>query len=301
MSHSRRNFVKTLTLASASAALLPTACSSNKDKKLTILHTNDVHSHIDPFPANDKKFGNKGGYARRAALVKKIRATEPNVILLDCGDIFQGTPYFNVFDGKLDISLMSKMKYDAATIGNHEFDSGAENLAERVKEAQFPFVCSNYDFTNSPLESLTKPYEIIKKGDLKIGIIGLGIKLQGLVDPRMCGNITYNNPIEVANRLAKKLKNDDQCDVVICISHLGYKYESDKVSDVEVATKSENIDVILGGHTHTFLDEPTIVTNLNQEPVIINQAGWGGVKLGRIDLTMHAHKKSKTLAYHKMV
>lgn len=298
---SRRDFAKTLALGITTSIIAPSCSFSPKAKKLTILHTNDVHSHIDPFPANDSKFANMGGYARRAALVNKIREEEDNILLLDCGDIFQGTPYFNFYKGELDISLMGKMGYDAATLGNHEFDNGAQELAKQVSKATFPFICSNYDLSDSPLNNLTKPYKIFNKGGIKVGVIGVGIELDGLVSPKMYGNIKYNDPINAANTIAKELKQDHKCDVIICLSHLGYSYKEDKVSDITLAQNTQYIDVILGGHTHTFLDKPDVVNNIEKMPVIINQAGWGGIKLGRIDLLFNKEDESKTLAYHKMV
>ncbi len=284
----RRDFLKITALGSIAGSLL-TSCGSisRSKKKLTILHTNDVHSHIEPFPANHKDFPNIGGYARRSALIKQIRKQEENVVLLDCGDIFQGTPYFNFYKGSLDISLMGKMKYDAATLGNHEFDNGIDELSNQISKADFSFINSNYTLKNTPLENLISPYKIITKGSVKIGIIGAGIQLEGLVNKQMYGNIIYNDPTEICSQIATKLKTEEQCDIVICLSHLGYEYESDKISDIVLAKKSENIDIILGGHTHTFMDKPTLIKNKNNKTVVVNQAGWGGVKLGRIDITLN--------------
>lgn len=263
--------------------------------KLTILHTNDVHSRIDPFPANDPKYPNMGGVARRAALIKKIRATEKNVLLLDAGDIFQGTPYFNLYGGELEFKLMSEMGYDASTLGNHDFDNGIDGLVKQMPNMNFPFLNSNYSFKDTLLENKIQEYKIFRKGDLKIGVFGIGIELRGLVDPKLSGNILYNDPLVNANRISTLLKNEEKCDLVICLSHLGYKYNDKKVSDSVLAKESSHIDLIIGGHTHTFLDEPTQVVNKEGKEVLIAQVGWAGIKLGRIDYYFDSKKRKKDL------
>lgn len=263
--------------------------------KLTILHTNDVHSRIDPFPANDPKYPNMGGVARRAALIKKIRATEKNVLLLDAGDIFQGTPYFNLYGGELEFKLMSEMGYDASTLGNHDFDNGIDGLVKQMPNMNFPFLNSNYSFKDTLLENKIQEYKIFRKGDLKIGVFGIGIELRGLVDPKLSGNILCNDPLVNANRISTLLKNEEKCDLVICLSHLGYKYNDKKVSDSVLAKESSHIDLIIGGHTHTFLDEPTQVVNKEGKEVLIAQVGWAGIKLGRIDYYFDSKKRKKDL------
>ncbi len=285
MNNSRRSFIRNLTLGTAAAYIILPSCKSGlSSTKLTILHTNDIHSHIDPFPPDHSLYPNQGGYARRAALVKQIRAEEKNVLVLDSGDIFQGTPYFNFYKGALDIHLMNMIKYDASTLGNHEFDNGVDALCTQLKKADFPFINTNYNLKESPLLSIITPYKIIEKGPLKIGIIGLGIELDGLVNKVQFGNIKYNDPISTGDNTAKKLKEEMNCDLVIALSHLGYEYKTDKVSDITVAQNTKYIDLILGGHTHTFLKTPTIITNKANKKVCINQTGWAGVKLGRIDI-----------------
>nr|MBA3901477.1 metallophosphatase [Bacteroidota bacterium] len=254
----RRDFIKKALLGTAGFAGLsafPTGAFAQKEIiKLTILHTNDVHSHIDPFPLNDPKHGGTGGAARRAAVIKKIRQQEEQVLLLDAGDIFQGTPYFNKFGGELEFKLMSEMGYDASTIGNHDFDNGLEGLEKMLPHARFPFICSNYDFSDTIMAGKTLPYKIFNKGGMKVGIFGLGIELDGLVDKRLYGNVKYLDPIAQAALMSHKLKKELACDMVICLSHLGFKYGSNKISDVSLAQRSKNIDVIIGGHTHTFMD-----------------------------------------------
>ncbi len=259
--------------------------------KLTILHTNDMHSRIDPFGPNDKKYANRGGMSRVATLVEKIRKEESNVLLLDAGDIFQGTPYFNIFGGEVELKLMSQMKYDASTIGNHDFDNGIEGFNKVLHNANFPFLCANYDFNDTILKGKTKPYHIIEKQGIKIGIFGIGIELDGLVDSRLCGNTKYNDPITAANKYAKLLKEEHACNMVICLSHLGHEYESEILSDKTLAKSTENIDLIIGGHTHTFLEKAVTFSNKIGQPILINQAGWAALSLGRVDFYFNRKKE----------
>lgn len=284
----RRNFIKNLTITASGIALSKFSfaqdSTSNKSSKLVILHTNDTHSNIEPFPSNHPKFPGMGGVAKRHSLIKKIRNEEQNVLLLDSGDIFQGTPYFNTFHGELEMKLMTAMAYDAATMGNHDFDIGLDGFLNAKRFANFPFLCANYDFSETILKDQTTPYKIFKKGNLKIGVFGIGVELQGLVPEEKYGKTKYLDPIETANAISKQLKNKG-CDLIICLSHLGYEYpNSNKISDRVLANKSEYIHLILGGHTHTFLEKPTIEKNLIAAPVMINQVGWAGVNLGRIDI-----------------
>ncbi|MBI3503011.1 MAG: metallophosphatase [Bacteroidetes bacterium] len=268
--------------------------------KLTILHTNDQHSHIDPFPANDPKYPNMGGVARRASLIKKIRAQEKNVLLFDAGDIWQGTPYFNMFGGELEFKLMSEMKYDAATIGNHDLDNGIEGLVKQLPHAQFPFINCNYDFSDTAMNGKTIPYKVFEKEGLKIGVFGLGIELQGLVDKKNYGNIKYLDPIQKSAEYSHLLKKDLKCDLVIALSHLGDRYEDKKVSDAMIAKQSKNIDIFIGGHTHRFYEKPTSIKNSDGEEVLIVQAGFAGIKLGKIDY-FFSRKKNKKYAIGSMV
>ena len=284
----RREFIEKTALSSALVGLggisLPSFTILEK-KQLTILHTNDVHSYIDPFPANHPKNPNLGGVARRAAIIENIRKENPNVLLLDAGDIFQGTPYFNYYGGELEFKLMSMMKYDIATIGNHDFDNGIDGLFAQLPNASFEFVNANYDFKNTILNGIIKPYKIINKGGIKVGVFGLGIQLEGLVDKNNYKETIYNNPLEIAQDLSRILKEEKKCDLIICLSHLGYQYKNDeqKISDLKLASLTKNIDLIIGGHTHTFLDKPTIVKNSEGKDVIVNQVGCYGLNLGRID------------------
>jgi 5'-nucleotidase len=284
----RRDFIQKTAAGTALLGLANIGLSSFttiETKKITILHTNDVHSHIDPFPVDHPRNPNMGGAARRAAIIENIRKEEEHVLLLDAGDIFQGTPYFNYYGGELEFKLMSMMQYDLATIGNHDFDNGIEGLYAQLPHAQFEFVSANYDFKNTVLDSHVKPYKIFNKGGIKIGVFGLGIELEGLVDKKAYKETVYHNPIEVAQDMARILKHNKKCDLVICLSHLGFSYknEPNKVSDLDLAKKTKDIDLIIGGHTHTFLEKPVIQKNSEGKEVMINQVGCYGINLGRVD------------------
>jgi len=294
----RRSFLSTtglVTLGALSGGLDLRAQSFKRGKKLTILHTNDTHSNIDPFPMNHAKYPGMGGVAKRAALVEKIRAEEEHVLLLDSGDIFQGTPYFNKYHGVLEMKLMSAMQYDASTMGNHDFDIGMDGFKNAQQHARFPFICSNYDFKNTVLEGATVPHLILQKGGLKIGILGLGVNLDGLAGDSNYRGMQYLDPVTVANQTAKTLKANN-CDLVICLSHLGFEYNSNQVSDKVLAAQTQNIDLILGGHTHTFLEKPLMTENLDKKPILINQTGWAGLFLGRIDIDFE-----KSLFHHGLL
>lgn len=270
-----------------------------KDVRLTILHTNDVHSRIEPFPMDGSRNQGLGGVARRSTLIQKIRAEQENVLLLDSGDMFQGTPYFNLFGGKLELELMSKLGYDAGTFGNHEFDNGLDGIIKHFDRANFPFLTANYDFSGTVLAGKTKDYVVIQRSGLRIGITGVGINIEGLVDPNSYKGMTYLDPVPVVNDLAKLLKEKEKCDLVICLSHLGYAYDNDQISDCKLAANIRNVDIILGGHTHTFLDKPTIVKDLDRNEVYINQVGFAGIRLGRLDVIFNKSKGSKkVIAQH---
>ena len=278
----RRHFIKQSGLGTIGLSLIPQlSFGNNKDIKLTILHTNDMHSHIHPFTSGRNK--GLGGIAQRAALIKQIRKQEEHVLLLDAGDIFQGTPYFNVYGGELEFKLMSEMKYDAVTLGNHDFDNGLEGLKKQLPHANFPFLIANYDFSDTILKNTFKPYKVFRKGDLKIGVFGIGIELDGLVPKKLYQNTVYQDPISTANHYANILKQKERCDLVICLSHLGFKYKGEKISDMTFAGQTRDIDLIIGGHTHTFLKKPVKQLNLDEKEVLINQVGWAGINIGKID------------------
>lgn len=301
----RKQFLKQSALAGAAMIAGPSlleAAGSVAPLKLTILHTNDVHSRLEPFPMDGGRNQGLGGVAARAELIKKVRAEEEHVLLFDAGDIFQGTPYFNLYKGEPEIKAMSAMGYDACTIGNHDFDAGMENLATQLmKHASFPMLVSNYDFATTAMESKTEPYKIFKKGRLKIGVFGLGIEMKGLVPDNLYGATKYFDPIQKANEISHTLKKDKDCDMVICLSHLGYEYKGEnKVSDVMLGKQTDNIDLIIGGHTHTFLDDPLRLKNKNGSDVLINQVGWGGIVLGRLDFEFSKFSGKKMTKSHSL-
>jgi len=281
----RREFLKKggVTAAALGLGAIPAFARRDSVVQLTILHTNDVHSRIDPFPMDGSRNQGLGGVARRAALVKKIRAEQPNVLLLDAGDVFQGTPYFNLYGGELEFTIMSQMGYDASTMGNHDFDNSIAGFVKQLPNANFPFLVSNYDFNNTELKGKTQPYKIFKKQGLKIGVFGVCIELEGLVNKKNYLETVYLDPIAKANEMASLLKNQEHCDFVICLSHLGYKYKENKVSDQILAKSTRNIDLIIGGHTHTFMKEPENILNLDGKVTTINQVGFAGINLGRLD------------------
>ncbi|SFB92737.1 5'-nucleotidase [Zunongwangia mangrovi] len=288
----RRNFIQQTSAASAFVGLggLSSLSFSEAPRHITILHTNDVHSHIEAFGPDHHRNPNMGGVAKRAVLIEKIRKENPNTLLLDAGDIFQGTPYFNFYGGELEFKLMSKLKYDASTLGNHDFDNGIDGLFAQLPHADFDFLISNYDFSNTIMDGHTKPYKIFTKNGVRIGVFGVGIELKGLVNDKLYKETKYLDPIEMATDMSNTLKKEENCDLIICLSHLGYKYDSEKVDDHKLASKTENIDLIIGGHTHTFLDEPTIVKNKADKNVMINQVGCYGLYLGRVDFYLNGSK-----------
>ena len=271
------------------------SCLSDTKNHITILHTNDVHSHIDTFPKSNSEFPNLGGLARRATLVDAIRKENPNTLLFDAGDIFQGTPYFNFYGGELEFKLMSMLKYDAATIGNHDFDNGLDGLYAQLPHAKFAFLSANYDFSNTLLNGHVNPYKVYKINGLKIGVFGLGIALDGLVTKKLYKETQYLDPYEIAADIETKLKEEEKCDLVICLSHLGYHYKSEnEPDDLKLASKTKSTDLIIGGHTHTFLDKPTVVKNANGNNILVNQVGCFGINLGRIDFYFDSGKNIET-------
>lgn len=283
MSVNRRSFIKQSAITGAGLWMSPSSLfAADTARKLTILHTNDVHSRLDPF--TDGSLKGKGGVAARSMLIQQIRAEQENVLLLDAGDMFQGTPYFNIYKGEPEVKAMSMMGYDAGMIGNHEYDAGIENLANQIsRHAKFPILICNYDFTGTPMENHYKPYQVFHKGGLKVGVTGLGIEMKGLVADGLYGNTIYLDPIEQGNKMAAFLKEKEKCDLVIVLSHLGDKYEDDKVSDEILAQRTSNIDLIIGAHTHRFFEKPREYRNSAGKQVLVNQVGWGGINLGRID------------------
>ena len=258
--------------------LVPTAVSQEK-VKITILHTNDTHSQVEPLEKN-----NMGGYARRMGVIDQIRAEEKNVLLLDAGDYWQGTPYFNFFNGRIEIDAMNRMKYDAATLGNHEFDNGLDTMLTVLSGADFQIISSNYVFENAELKKLVKPYVILKVEGVKVGIMALGINPEGLVAQSNYQKTIYLDPVVAAKETSEFLKKKEDCDLIICLSHLGTN-ERLEITDFDIARATRHIDVIIGGHSHQIIED-TIAKNYDGRDVIIAQMGKSGVYLGRIDLEL---------------
>lgn len=266
--------------------LLFMAVGAYAQKKLEVLHTNDTHSCIMPLNPNlaDTAVAGRGGFLRRVAMIKEERAKNPDLLLIDSGDFSQGSPFYTMFKGDVEVGLMNLMGYDAVTIGNHEFDFGLENMARIFKMAKFPVVCANYDFTGTCVEGLVKPYVIIKRNGLKIGLFGLSPQLEGLVDLSKCKGVTYLDPIEVGNRVAAELKHDKKCDVVICVSHLGW-LRPDEMGDQKLLASSKDIDLVLGGHSHSYFKALRYVNNADGKAVPVDQNGKNAMYVGKLTLS----------------
>ncbi len=247
-------------------------------KELVILHTNDTHSRIEPLPDTDRNFPGKGGVVRRATYIDQVRKENKNVLLFDAGDFLQGTPYFNLFKGNIEVEVMNQMGYDAATLGNHEFDYGLEVLEKVARLAKFPIVSSNYDFSETVLNGLIKPYIILKREGVKIGVIGIGIQPNGLIASNNYKGVKYLDPVKTANSMAQMLRSEHNCDMVICISHLGHN------PDLNMAELTKGIDIIIGGHSHTFMKQPTLRKNIEENDVLVFQTNGRGIYVGRINV-----------------
>lgn len=267
--------------------LFTLSVSAQKGKQLTILHTNDTHSTIQPLKENlaDTMKAGRAGFLRRIAMIKEERQKDPELLLFDSGDFSQGSAYYTLFKGDVEIGLMNRMGYDCSTIGNHEFDFGMENMARLFKMANFPIVCSNYDFTGTILEGLVKPYIILRRKGIKIGVFALDPKMEGLVFAKNCQGIKYLDPIEVANEMAFKLKHKEKCDLVICVSHLGWEPIT-QMGDPMMISHSRNIDIVLGGHSHSYFLKPQVVKDADGKDVHVDQNGKHAIFVGKLVLNM---------------
>ena len=267
-------------------ALLTSLSVSAKKKQIVILHTNDTHSCILPLNPNlaDTAIAGRGGFLRRVAMIKEERSKTPDLLLFDSGDFSQGSSYYTMFKGDVEVGLMNEMGYDAATIGNHEFDFGLDNMVRLFKKCNFPIVCSNYDFANTELKDIVKPYIILKRQGLKIGVFALAPKLEGLVFTKNYGPLKYLNPSEVAQQMADLLKKQLKCDIVIRISHLGW--EVTDYPDNRVIANTSGIDLVLGGHSHTYLQKLEYVNDRNGSPVAVDQNGKHGAFVGKLMLEL---------------
>ncbi len=263
---------------------------------VSILHTNDLHCHIEPFSGGNENTAGKGGLARISEMVKRFRSENQNTLLFDAGDMFQGTPYYNYFKGELMLQLMSAVGYDAGTIGNHELDDGMEGILKSLPGAKFPLINSNYDFTGTILAGKFPRWKIFIKEGIKIGVYGLGIELKGLVADKNFGNIIFNDPLKTALEMESFLKNNKKCDLVICLSHLGLRYRENRISDMVLAAETSFTDLIIGGHTHSYIEAPIMAKNKTGNQVIVNQASWGGLVLGKIDFVFVRSKNKKEVA-----
>ncbi|RGT34110.1 bifunctional metallophosphatase/5'-nucleotidase [Bacteroides clarus] len=259
---------------------------AQQTKQLVILHTSDTHSRIEPIdPHAADRYAGMGGVVRRATFLKDFRAGNPDVLLFDCGDISQGTPYYNLFQGEVEVKMMNLMGYDAMTIGNHEFDFGLDNMARLFRMADFPVVCANYDVTGTVLEGLVKPYVVLNRDGMKIGVFGLSPKMEGLVQADKCEGVVYNDPIAAAQEVTDRLRAQEGCDVVICLSHLGFRIKNE-VCDEKLAAETKGIDVILGGHSHTFMEKPAFYLNAEGKSIPVLHTGKSGIFVGELDLTL---------------
>lgn len=294
----RRIFVRNLLVGSAGVLAVgsPLAALGRRESiRITLLHTNDLHTQIEPFDQSNVRNAGRGGLARIAEYARKCRAENPNTLLLDAGDMFQGTPYFNYYRGEVILKVMSAAGYDAGTLGNHEFDNGIEGVAEALPFAGFPLINSNYDFTGTLLEGKFPRFKIFNRSGIRIGIYGLGIDPNGLVSPRNFAGAKFNDPLTTAREMERYLAVGRHCDLVVCLSHLGLKYEGTKISDLTLAAETHHTDVIIGGHTHSFVEEPLQIENRSGKMCVVNQAGWGGLMIGHLDFHFEKGRKSPAL------
>ena len=299
----RRTFLRNSAFLGAGlgvGGLIPFKDALGEDRtRITILHTNDTHARIEPFPDSAPNHAGMGGVARRATLVNRLRAEYPDSLLLDAGDVFQGTPYFNKYDGALDYEVMSKMGYDATTIGNHEFDNSVEGFEKVMGKANFPFVSSNYDFGTTIMGRRVQDFIVRKVAGVKIGIFGLGVAFENLVLPHLHKGVTYLDPVEVSADMVTRLKRHHYCDMIICLSHIGYRYDDNRVSDRVVAQQVDGIDLIIGGHTHTFMPEPELIERADGGRTWISQVGFAGVVLGRMDFYFDKERTIAAVQHHQ--
>ena len=305
---SRRRFITTAAATSAAFVAAPPlhgarldALSSSlnplsaDETRITILHTNDTHSQIDPLPTNDRYAG-KGGVARRATLISRVRTENPNTLLVDAGDAFQGTPYFNLYKGEAEFKAMSLLGYDVMTLGNHDFDNGVESLAQMMKFANFQFVSANYDVRGTPLESRVKPYIVKEIGGVRVGLFGLGINLEGLNSPNTFRGVRYQDPVGISNEIVQTLRKTERCPLVVCLSHLGYYPEpkENQIGDTQLAARVDGIDLIVSAHTHTFMEKPVVVRAPAGAESVVFQVGKSGINLGRVDFRV---RKGEVMAH----
>ena len=263
-----------------------------QEGSLFVVHTSDTHSCIEPISPNfsDTAQADKGGYLRRVVLLEQLRKEHPqDLLLFDCGDFSQGSVYYNLYKGEIEVKLMNLMKYDACTIGNHEFDFGLENLARLMKMAEFPFVCCNYDFTGTPCEGLVKPYIIKERAGVRVGILGVCPQPEGLITGKNFEGMRYTKPAKAAQPVIDRLRNEEHCDVVICLSHLGWGEKPDMDPDFIAGTTG--LDVVPGGHSHTYFKEPQYLHDKKGHEVLVDHQGKNARFLGTIEIKTGFHKE----------
>lgn len=284
------------TIANRAAVWAPLLEPAKGETLITVLHTNDTHSQIDPILENDKTYAGKGGVARRSTLVHRVRKENPNTLMIDGGDVCQGTPYFNFYKGEVEYKAMSLIGYDAGTIGNHEFDNGVESLAKAIQFANFDIVSTNYDVRGSALESKVKTHVVKEVGGVRVGLFGLGIRPEGLITPENFKPLTYLDPVRMSRGVVKLLREQERCQLVLGMSHLGYypNPQRDEIGDTQVAAQVDGIDFIASGHTHTFMERPVVQKTPNGKDTVIFQVGRSGIYVGRVDFTL---KDGKVTAY----
>ena len=265
---------------------LCTTLAAQEAQELWILHTNDTHSRVEPIPTTDShpEWAGKAGFVRRVTLLKELRKQDPDLLLFDCGDFSQGSPYYNMFRGEVEVKLMNEMGYDAVVIGNHEFDFGLDNMARLFRLAKFPVVCANYGVKGTVLEGLVKPYVILERKGVKIGVFGVETVLEGLVQAKNCEGVVFEDPVVAAQRVATQLKEQEHCDLVICLSHLGWKGK--RYSDEKLIAETRHIDIVLGGHSHSYFEKPEIYRNLDGVEVPLQQMGKNAVYVGQMKVKM---------------
>ncbi len=278
-------------------AAIVAAMAAWGQQKLVILHTNDTHSAIMPLSRNlgDTLLAGRGGYLRRMELVRREREAEPGLLLFDSGDFSQGSPYYTLFKGDVEVGLMNMMRYDAATLGNHEFDFGLDNLARLLRKARFPVVCANYDFSGTPLEGLVKPYVVIEREGLRVGVFGLSPRLDGLVAKENYGGVVYNDPVEAARKAVKALRSGERCDVVVCLSHLGWAQAQPDIDDSTMIAGTRGIDLVLGGHSHSYFEKLEYVRDADGRSVPVDQNGKHGVFVGKMEMSLKVEGKHEHL------
>ena len=261
-------------LIAAVVTAMLVACSGASAQKLTIMHFNDTHSHLEPERAG--KSAGRGGVIERAALVDSVRNAvgRRNFLLLHAGDFNQGTSYYTTLGGMLEVGLVNALGYDVITLGNHEFDDGIEHLGRRLAGLKCPVVCSNYDFSQFELGKYVKPYVVLKRGGMRIGIFGMLTDITKVVERTIADRLPKFDDVETANRWASYLKNEKKCDIDIALTHLGMDNEDFMDQDLVRATR--NIDLVVGGHSHTFIKDIVYENNIDGKPVPIVQNGcWG--------------------------